>query len=113
MHKFKMSLDEMIDFNDKCESVCSLGPGSLSQYEDRDILRGEVKPKELVKFWKSNLWLKNNLKSVMKCANAIRLGIANDADDVMDVFLKYKAYKALKILAKLEKKNALFTIKFI
>ena len=86
----------MIDFNDKCESVCSLGPGSLSQYQYRQILRNEVKPKVLVKYWLQNSWLKLNLKEISECPNAIRLGIANDADDVQEIFKKYKRYKALK-----------------
>ena len=93
--KFKMSKKEMLEFNDKCESVSSLGPRTLSKYEDRQILMGEVKPKKLVKYWLQDLWLKHNLKAVMECPNAIRLGIDKDADDVKLVFKKYEEYKIL------------------
>ena len=98
--KFKMSKDEMLEFNDQCESVSSLGPGTLSQYEDRQILLGGVKPKQLVEFWIKDLWLKHNIDAVRKCENAIRLGIDQDADDVKLVFRKYKEYKVLKAMEK-------------
>lgn len=101
--KFKMSKIEMLEFNEQCESVSSLGPGTLSQYEDRQILLGEVKAKQLVEFWIKDLWLKHNIDAVRKCDNAIRLGIDKDADDVKLVFRKYKEYKVLKAI---EKRNA-------
>ena len=102
--KFKMTKNEMLEFNDQCESVSSLGPGTLSQYEDRQILLGEVKPKQLVEYWIQDLWLKHNLNSVRKCPNAIRLGIAKDADAVKLIFKKYKEYKTLKAIQKRERK---------
>lgn len=98
--KFKMTREEMLDFNDKCESVSSLGPKTLSQYEDRQILLGEVKAKALVRFWIKDLWLKQNINSVMHCPNAIRLGIAEEAEEVKEVFKRYKIYKTLKKLNK-------------
>ena len=98
--KFKMSKIEMLEFNEQCESVSSLGPGTLSQYEDRQILLGEVKPKQLVEFWIKDLWLKHNIDAVRKCENAIHRGIDKDADDVKLVFRKYKEYKVLKAIEK-------------
>ena len=98
--KFTMSKEEMLEFNDNCESVSSLGPKTLSQYEDREILLGEVKSKDLVRYWIKDPWLKHNLKSVMHCSHAIHLGIAQEAEEVRDVFKKYKLYLALKKLSK-------------
>lgn len=106
--KFKLSKEEMLEFNDKCESVSSLGPRTLSQYEDRDILQGHVKPTQLVKYWIQDLWLKHNLDAVRKCPNAMRLGVDKDADDVKQMFKRYKEYKALKAIQKRKAQNAQF-----
>lgn len=103
--KFKMTKEEMLEFNDKCEAVSSLGPGTLSQYEDRAILLGEVKPTQLVKYWVQDLWLKHNLDAVRKCPHAIHLGVANDADDVKLIFRQYKEYKVLKAIQKREQQQ--------
>ena len=104
--KFKLTKEEMLEFNDQCESISSLGPRTLSQYEDRDILQGKVKPTQLVKYWIQDLWLKHNLDAVRKCPNAIRLGVDKDADAVKLMFRRYKEYKVLKAIQKREAKNS-------
>lgn len=50
--KFKLTKEEMIEFNDDCEHA-TIGLGNLDRFaiEDRVIYRGEITPKKLVAHW--------------------------------------------------------------
>ena len=52
--KFKMTKEEMLDFNDECNNACCQSPGYRGEYaiEDRDICLGKISAKALVKHWK-------------------------------------------------------------
>ena len=51
--KFKMSIQEMLDFNDECDSAARHCPQYQGSHAiaDRIICLGEIKPKQLVKHW--------------------------------------------------------------
>ena len=57
--KFKMTIEEMLSFNDDCEAAASRCPQWRGQaVEDRNICLGRIKPKNLVKYWlrSDTLW---------------------------------------------------------
>lgn len=83
--KFKMTKDEMLDFNDDCINAATQCPGfSYWKYEDREILKGEVKPKELVKYWLNLTVLFDS--GYFECLSL----------DALEVFKEYKKYKKQK-----------------
>ena len=80
--KFKMTVDEMLAFNDDCEMAAQVCPQWRGRgVEDRDICLGKIKPKKLVKYWKDcdTLW---------KSGYSEALSI-----DALEVFKDYKRYK--------------------
>jgi hypothetical protein len=80
--KFKMTVDEMLGFNDDCCLAAQQCPQwNKNWLEDRDICTGKVKPKDLVKHWKAErvLW---------------ELGYSEGLSlDALEVFKEYKAFK--------------------
>jgi hypothetical protein len=85
--KFKMSKQEMLDFNDACDNAACQCPQYRSGYwgySDRDILQGEVKPKTLVKHWLmcDTLWR----SSYNECLDS----------DAIQTIIEYKQYKLLR-----------------
>jgi hypothetical protein len=58
--KFKMTKEEMLNFNDDCNNACGQSPGYRNEWaiEDRDICLGNITAKALVKHWKKSriLW---------------------------------------------------------
>lgn len=91
---FKMTIQEMLDFNDECDSAARKCPQYQGTWtiEDRAICRGEITPKALVKHWR-------------RCETLWRSGysacLSLDAECVFKRFKKYKALlAAYKIMGK-------------
>lgn len=93
--KFKMTVEEILQFNDDCIEAALECPqvrlDDVEVFEDRDILRKEVSAKEVVKWWKDVpvLWESGYYKCL--------------TDEALDVFAEYKLYKAKKRLWKRSK----------
>lgn len=83
--KFKMSIDEMIEFNDDCEQA-TIGLGHLSNFsiEDRVIFRKEITAKKLVKHWIKVLGKHGTMKN------------DNLSLDALTWMKEYKQYKTKK-----------------
>lgn len=83
--KFKLSKEEMLQFNDDCYFAASRCPQFCGWgYEDREILLGEVSAKELVKTWK-------------ECATLFSSGYDEELSlEALEIFDRYKKYKATK-----------------
>lgn len=91
--KFKMAVEEMISFNDDCEEAIFQCPQRNHGYfEDRDIFRKEVSPKQLLSTWKadSTLWKSGYHQAL--------------SEDALDLFRQYELYKAKKKIWKAEQK---------
>lgn len=88
--KFKMSKEEMLDFNDACFDAAAACPQYRGEwaFDDREILLGLIKPKDLVKSWLNcdTLWHSGYYKEL--------------SPDALDVFNAYKQYKAQKTIWK-------------
>lgn len=95
--KFKMSVDELLQFNDDCIEAALQCPQNrledVQVFEDRQILRKEVSAKEVVKWWRScsTLWE----YGYHKCLT----------EEALDVFKKYEIYKAEKKIWKYKNKG--------
>lgn len=92
--KFKMSKEEMLDFNDDCERAACLCPqyygGSI---EDRQILLGGITAKELVKWWS-------------ECKTLFDSGYEEElSQESVDTFKRYKLYKIAKKKWKLQNEH--------
>lgn len=87
--KFKLSKEEMLQFNDDCHAAASSCPQFRGWgYEDREILLGKVSAKDLVKTWK-------------ECDTLFDSGYDEElSSEAVEVFNKYKKYKAEKYLWK-------------
>jgi hypothetical protein len=80
--KFKMSIDEMLSFNDDCEMAAQQCPQWRGRgAEDRDICLGKITPKELVKHWRrcDVLWVSGYHEAL--------------SIDALEVFKDYKKHK--------------------
>lgn len=93
--KFKMTKREMLDFNDDCNNAANRCPQYRNHWniEDRVILLGEIKPKDLVKHWKQcdALWG----SGYHECLSL----------DSLEVFKEYKRYKIVRKAEKLIEKE--------
>lgn len=90
--KFKMSKQEMLKFNDDCNSAANECPQYLNDYfiEPRSILQGTITAKQLVKHWK-------------KCDTLFEHGYEQVLDiDALEIFDRYKLYKSEKRKYRLE-----------
>ena len=85
MAKFKMTKQEMLDFNDACMDAAGHCPqGCLCEIDDRDILQGKVTPKQLVKHW-------------LQCDTLWEYGYDECLGlDALEVFKEYNIWKALR-----------------
>lgn len=94
--KFKMTKQEMLDFNDACNDAANQCPQYRNHWliEDRVILLGEIKPKDLVKHWKScdTLWK----SGYHECLSL----------DALEVFKEYKRYRIIRKAEKLAEKES-------
>ena len=84
--KFKMSIEEMLEFNDDCNDAASHCPQYHNDWliEDRDICLGYIKPKSLVKHW-------------LKCDTLFKSGYDEClSSNSLQMFDRYKEYKSLK-----------------
>lgn len=84
--KFKMTVEEMLDFNDQCEEAASHCPQDRGQWvlDDRDICLGNISAKELVNNWR-------------KCSTLWEFGYDGClTDDALHVFKAYDLYRAQK-----------------
>ena len=91
--KFKMSKEEMLQFNDHCNDAANACPQYSNDMllEDRDILQGKISAKQLVKHWK-------------KCNVLFEYGYEEELSlDASEIFSRYEEYKEAK---RLEKSNA-------
>ena len=80
--KFKMTIEEMLEFNGACESAVSYHQRIL--IDDRDICLGKISAKALLKFWTKSKVLWQN-------------GFCSDLDqDAMSLFEEYWEYKKNK-----------------
>ena len=80
--KFKMSIEDMLEFNDACEMA--VGYHQNTTIDDRDICLGKISAKGLLKFWtKSEVLWQNGF-----CSNLDQ--------DAMSVFEEYWEYKKNK-----------------
>jgi hypothetical protein len=88
--KFKLSKREMLQFNDDCNFAANECPQYRNHrcVDDRTILLGEIKPKELVKHW-------------LACETLWDSGYSNYLPDY--ALATIKRYKEWKILNKAEK----------
>lgn len=84
--KFKMSIEEMLDFNDACDMACGQSPGYRSDLAvpDRDICLKKITAKQLVKHWKRCRILWRN--GFYECLSP----------DAAYVFEEYEEYKLLR-----------------
>lgn len=83
--KFKMTVDEILRFNDDCEEAASRCPqAKIFYFSDRQILKKEVSAKEVLKVWSKDgtLW-----------DMGYDEGLSADA---VYWFEQYKKYKILK-----------------
>ena len=84
--KFKLSKEELLDFNDACIDAVSHCPNHNKQWwlEDRDILLGRYKTKDVLRHWLSCdiLWDKGYSEELSLYA--------------LEVVSEYKKYKILK-----------------
>jgi len=90
--KFKMSVEDMLSFNDDCEMAARHCPQWRGQaVDDRDICLGKIAPKQLVKYWRQcdTLW-QSGYHRVLSV-------------DAVEVFAEYKAYKKKLAAWKLER----------
>jgi len=89
--KFKMTKREMLDFNDACNDAANHCPQYRNDWniDDRVILLGEIKPKDLVKHWKrcDTLWE----YGYHECLSL----------DALEVFEEYKRYRIIRKAEKL------------
>lgn len=88
--KFKLSRQEMLEFNDACDEAASCCPQYRNDwgFEDRDILQGAIKPKQLVRHW---------LDSSVLFSSGYHRELSPDAQAV---FKRYKLYKAARTIWK-------------
>jgi hypothetical protein len=88
--KFKMTLDEMIEFNGDCEQTARRCPQYYGEFcvYDGDIFRKEITPIELVNHWAS-------------CDVLFGYGYAEELSVATDlVFERYRQYKHDKAVYK-------------
>lgn len=92
--KFKMTKEEMLHFNDDCFRAAGHSPHFRGWGpEDREILLGEISPKELVETW-------------LCCATLFNAGYSECLSiDAEYTFEEYKKYKILKKAWKLLQKE--------
>lgn len=94
--KFKLTIEEMLDFNDGCAMAASYHD-NYSEVDDRVICLGEITAKQLVKRW---------LKSVPLFENGFDAELDGETLDVLDRWYQYKQdkqlWKALKKAGKLD-----------
>ena len=89
--KFKMSKEEMLQFNDDCNDAANACPQYRNDMllEDRDILQGKITAKQLVKHWK-------------KCDVLFEYGYEEELSlDASEILSRYEEYREAKRLEKL------------
>ena len=84
--KFRMTVQEMLDFNDDCNNAAGECPQYRGEwaFEDRDIFEKRIRPKQLLKHWKASSVLFDS-------GYHVHLSEAS-----LDWFQKYALYKAEK-----------------
>lgn len=91
--KFRMSVDEMLEFNDDCNNAANTCPQYRNNWliEDRDICLGKIKAKDLLKHW-------------LKCSTLWESGYSECLSlDSLETIKEYKTYKSKLKLYKLNK----------
>ena len=93
-----MTTEEMIFFNEACQETRYLCPQEREYgFDDRQIYRNEISPKELIKFWKDD-----RIIFGLGYLEAMWEEDQNYAECIEDTFKKWKVYKAKKLLWRLE-----------
>ena len=94
--KFKMTIDECLEFNDACSTAAHHCPQyrGFDTAEDRDICRRDLSAKNLVKQWRKS-------ETLWKYGYSEELSL-----DALEVFEKYKAYRTALKFWKLQQKES-------